>query len=569
MFFQKLIAKLHPKKKKIWRWILIAIVAFFALLVLIVELSVGELGDLGVRKITGFPFSKNYLVVFQNDAERRPTGGFITSFATLKFRFGIPFFQFGNVYDEKLIQKETSPPDPFVEDLLAGDFYPGHGFRDGNLDPDFPTSARELIRLYQLGYPEAEFDGVIAIDFTAFQNLAEELSPEIGGPAGLFAALENQIQNIDLHDPEQIQDRKNFLGDVAKNLIKKIILHPKASSSVLLESLNSKHILFYFLDSDIEATVLAKNWGGALPAPVDSDLLAIVEGNYGGMKSSRYITRDIFYDIEFSEDAEQGLTATAKLKIQLAHRGDAAEPISGYYKSVWRVFTPLGSQKISGTLDQIFDDGSRKVFTKTIEMNPGESREINFSYLLPESTVQDNIYNLKLVKQSGSSADHVRVTVKLPAGFLLASDDFDARENLAIFETNLDSDKDLALRIIPDTQPPRLAWQEFIGRNLATIDLRFNEPLDLDSIKSATFSLADMNYRNQRFDSVKIRRAIFIPPQDVWIEVSGVTPECREWYELRFNGIADQHGNFLRDQKVTVVQWIDEFGQNCDPNREL
>lgn len=569
MFFRNILAKIHPKKRKIWRWVVAAVVVFFALMVLTIELSVGELGDLGIRRLTGFPFAKNYLIIFQNDAERRPTGGFITSYATLGFRFGIPSFQFGNVYDENLIQKNISPPDPFVAELLAGDFYPGHGFRDGNLDPDFPTSAKELMRLYRLGFPDAEFDGVIALDFTAFEHLAKKLSPEIVGEAGLFAALENQIQNIDLHDPTQIKNRKNFLANIAKNLIKKAIFNPKTASESLLASLKNKHALLYFQDTDIQEMVEAKNWGGVLPAVENSDLLAINEGNYGGMKSSRYIIRDVFYDVEFTENSEGVLIPTANLRISLAHRGDSAEPISGYYKSLWRIFTPLGTQKISGTLDQIFDNSAHQVFSKLVEMNPRESREISFAYELPSSVFADDIYRLKIVKQPGSAADHIRVTVKLPTGFLIASDDFDVRENLAIFETNLEHDEDLALKILPDELPPRLAWQEFIGRNLATIDLRFNEPLDADSVGSATFSLADMNFRNKRFDAVEIRRVRFLSPQNIQLDLSGVTPECREWYELRFDGVADVHGNALRDQKVTVVQWINEFGQNCDPNRDL
>ncbi|MFH0834108.1 MAG: DUF4012 domain-containing protein [Patescibacteria group bacterium] len=568
MQLSDLFARFH-KKRKIWKWIGIGLAAFCLLIVIFAEIALGELRALGLREITGFPGARDYLIVFQNDAERRPAGGFITSFAILKFRFGLPFFEFGNVYDEKLIQKNSQPPDPVVASLLAGDFYPGHGFRDGNLDPDFPTSAKELMRLYKLGYPDSDFDGVIAIDFTAFQNLAKELSPEIGGEAGLFAALENQIQNIDLHDPDQIQNRKNFLAEVAKNLIKKSIFHPQKAVASLLDSLHTKHLLFYFQDADAQKVVAAKNWGDVLPAPQNSDLLAIIEGNFGGMKSSRYLVRDVFYDLEFTENEKKELVGTANLKISLAHRGDPAEPISGYYKSLWRIFVPLGSQKISGRLDQTFEDGARSVFGKIIEMNPGESREISLTYQLPASVLQNGIYKLKLFKQPGSAADHFRVTVKLPPGFLLVSQDFDARENLAIFETNLNSDQDLSLKILPDTTPPRLAWQEFTGPGLRTIDLRFNEPLDPDSVAKATFALRDLNFRNQRTDSVAIQKVIFVAPQNIRLTISGATPECREWYELRFAGVADRHGNSLDEQKVTVVQWIDESGQNCDPGRQL
>jgi len=577
MDIQAVLEKLHLKKKKSWKWAVAALAAVFVLGIASFYFAVGELGDLGLRRVIGFPGGNDYLIVFQNDAERRPTGGFITSYAILKFRAGIPIFDFGNVYDEKLIQKGSVPPSEEVTELLAGDFYPGHGFRDGNIDPDFPTSAEELIRLYRLGFPEADFDGVIAIDFTAFEHLANALSPDIVGETGLFAQVENAVQNIDLHDPDEIQSRKNFLADLAKQLIKKSIFHPKTASRSMIESLNSKHILFYFRDPKIQETVETKNWGGVLPQKYTSDLLAINEGNYGGMKSSRYITRDVSYDVEFTEDESGELQPNASLKISLAHRGDAAEPISGYYKGFWRIFTPFGVQKTSGKVDKDFDDGSHQVFGKIVKMNPGEEREISLQYDLPEFVVRDGVYHLKLIKQPGSESDFVRVTVKLPSGYLWqgtgdrgqGTENLEIKENLAVYQVLLDEDKELELKIIPDTHPPRLAWQEFIGRNLGTIDLRFNEPLDPDSVKNAEFELSDMNYRNHRFDSVKINRVRFVPPQNIQLDVSGVTPECREWYDLRFSGVSDKHGNVIEDGQITIVQWIDEFGRNCDPDRRL
>ncbi len=567
MRFSKLLAKFQ-KKREIWKWVMLSLAGVFLFFFVVLKLTIGELNDLGLMQVTGFPGSQNYLLIFQNDAERRPTGGFITSYATLKFRFGIPVTEFGDVYDEKLIQKGSQPPDPTIAELIGGPFFPGHGFRDGNSDPDFPTSAEELIRLYRLGYPEAEFDGVIAIDFTAFEDLANSLTPEISGEAGLFAAIENQVQDIDLHNPEEINSRKNFLADVAKNLIKKSFFSPKKASESIIKSLNSKHILFYFRDETLAFRAHEKNWSGELPVP-SADLLAVNEGNYGGMKSSRYLVRDVFYDVKFTENSRGELEPTASLNIKIMHRGDAAEPISGYYKGFWRIFTPLGAQKIYGRVDRNFDDGFRKVFGRTIKMNPGEQREISLKYKLPETVLEDGIYKLKLVKQAGSANDFVRVSVKLPAGYLLASEDFETRENLAVFQTLLDEDKELELKILPDTHPPRLAWQEFIGLNLHTIDLRFNEPLDYSTLSQAKFELADMNYRNKRFDSVEIQRVRFIAPQNIQLDVSGVTPECREWYELRFSGVADKRGNMIEDGKITIVQWINEFGEICDPERKL
>ena len=576
------LGKLSTKKALILIFSILAI--FFSVFVF---RSLGELNDLGLLKITGFPGARDYLLVFQNDAERRPTGGFITAYGTLKFRFGIPSIEFGNVYDEKLIQKNEVFPDPTVAELLAGPFYPGHGFRDGNFDPDFPTTAKELMRLYKLGYPEADFDGVIALDFTAFENLAQTVDSKLVGESGLFSEIEKKVQGIDLHNPEEIKDRKNFLGGLAKSIIKKAVFSPMKYSLVsksLIDSLNSKHIQFYFQDPTLQFRIHEKGWGGELPFAADSDLLAINEGNYGGMKSSRYLVRDYEYDVEL-QDSEEGLSPIANLQIKIQHRGDSSEPISGYYKSYWRIYVPLESQLVSGSVDRAYDDGKRQVWGKVIQMGPGEEREINLRYELPLSVLQDGSYKLKLVKQAGSADDHARVTVKLPAGYLFKNakcsstslttgkmqnvkDYFSVRENLAIFEENLNSDKNLELNILPDEMPPRLAWQEFVG-GLSTIDLRFNEPLDSASIESAIFEIKDLDYRNERTDPADIRRVRFIAPQNIRLDLSGVSEECREWYELKFDGVSDLHGNVLENQKITVVQWLNAEGEICDPGRDL
>jgi len=574
-------AKYYLRRLRIWQWLLGGFVVFVLVMTSFVSMSLGQLSDLGLLRLTGFPGGQDYLVVFQNDAERRPTGGFISAYATLKFRFGMPLISFGNVYDERLIQKGTQFPDSIVQDLIGGPQYPGHGFRDGNADPDWPTSAKELMRLYQLGYPDAAFDGVIAIDFTAFAGLVDAVgSIRVGEQtfAGdtLFAQMEQEIQTIDLHNPAELAARKGILGQLAKGLIRNLIFSPGKLNDItdsLVASLASKHVLFYFTDTEMQARTLARDWAGELPFVTAGDMLAVVEGNYGGMKSSRYLLRSTNYDVRLTDTADGSFAARAELDIAVEHRGDAAEPISGYYKGYWRVFAPLGSQLISGRHDVTFDDGTRQVFGRVIEMNPAEERDISLKYDLPDSAVKDGVYHLRLVKQPGSAADHIRVTVKAPAGYLFASDQFDIRENLAVFETNLAEDTELALEIVPDTVPPGLAWQEFRGgvgaTGLRQIDLRFGEPLDSASVAGASFRMADLDYRNDRTDSISVQRAEFIAPQNIRLYISGIREECREWYALTIDGVADLHGNAIDERTVTVVQSLNNAGQLCDPEREL
>lgn len=544
-------------------------------------MSMGQLSDLGLLRLTGFPGGQDYLVIFQNDAERRPTGGFISAYATLKFRLGIPLISFGNVYDERLIEKGTQFPDPIVQELIGGPQYPGHGFRDGNADPDWPTSAKELLRLYRLGYPDAAFDGVIAIDFTAFAGLVDAVGGiHVGDTtfAGdtLFAQMEQEIQTIDLHNPEELAARKGILGQLAKGLIRNLIFSPGKLNDVadsLVRSLRSKHLLFYFTDPELQQRASAHDWAGELPVVTRGDMLALVEGNYGGMKSSRYLLRNTNYDVYLSDTEDGSLVARAELAIEIEHRGDAAEPISGYYKGYWRAYAPLGSVLTSGRHNTIFDDGLRQVVGRVIEMNPDEQREISLNYDLPDSVVQDGVYRLQLVKQPGSAADHIRVTVKAPPGYLFASEQFDIRENLAVFETQLMEDTELELEILPDTVIPGIAWQEFRGAvgasGLRQIDLRFNEPLSSASVAGASFAMTDKNYRNDRSDSISVQRVEFVAPQNIRLYVSGIREECREWYGLTIDGVADVHSNAIDNREITVVQSINDLGQLCDPERAL
>lgn len=540
------------------------------------QLSVAR--ELGFFRFTGFPGARQYLIVFQNDAERRPTGGFITSYAKLSFHFGLPWITFGDVYDPKLIQPGTTMPDETARRLIEGPQYPGHGFRDGNFDADFSSSAHELIRLYTLGFPEEKIDGVIAINFTAFQNFVAVLPGfSVGGtdlPADLlFAKLEESIQGVDLHDPEALKSRKSILNLLAQQLIWRGLLHPTLLDQGLQKNLQNKHILLWFADGDLEADVLANNWGGTLPGGTASDLFGVIEGNYGGLKSSRYLVRDTTYDVTLGKSEAGQLTAMASARLTLTHRGDNAEPISGYYKGFFRFLTPQDTELTAKQSVREFSNGQHQIFERFIDFNPGESREFALQYRLPSSVVQDDIYRLRLFRQPGGPGEYIRITLKAPQGYLLTdvSPDpalrFTGLENLAVYEGPI-VDGVLALKIMPDHTPPGLSWQEF-QQGLTKIDLRFNEPLDPTSIASARFTIADANYRNQRTDDVAITAVKFVAPQNIELSLSGVTEECREWYRLTIDGVADKSGNRITDKQVTVVQSLNTQGALCDPEHRL
>ena len=73
-------------------------------------------------QLTGWPGTeRHYLVLFQNNAELRATGGFITAFAQIDLKNGLPAsISFQDVYGEIDDHDYISPPYPM--DILLSQF---------------------------------------------------------------------------------------------------------------------------------------------------------------------------------------------------------------------------------------------------------------------------------------------------------------------------------------------------------------------------------------------------------------------------------------------------------------
>jgi len=107
---------------------------------------------------------RNYLVIFQNDGELRPSGGFWTAYTTLKVDKGkiIPGIS-SNIYDldDKLSSTTLAPR--IIKSYHIN--VPYLNLRDSNLSPDFPTDAQIFLEgYYKAMGKKTTFDAVIAID---------------------------------------------------------------------------------------------------------------------------------------------------------------------------------------------------------------------------------------------------------------------------------------------------------------------------------------------------------------------------------------------------------------------
>ena len=322
------------------------------------EKSLEELSNLTAFSLQalGQNSTKRYLVIFQNNSELRPTGGFIGSFALIDVDRGnikkidLPA---GGSYDlQGSLKEKVISPEPLHI------INPHWQFQDANWFPDFPTSAEKIIWFYnKSGGPTV--DGVIALDINVIQDLLKITGP-IAMPeykksitADNFFPETQKIVEIDAKKGKaKNQDKpKQFLADLAPKLLDKFFNLPKDKTfdtiSLFKNSLDKKDLLLYFTDRESEGLVRELGWAGEIKAITPgNNYLFVVNSNIAGGKTDTVIKQDIAHHETIDADGSIIDTVT----ITRTHEGKKGWLFTGEDNLDYlRVYAPLGSQLLEAT----------------------------------------------------------------------------------------------------------------------------------------------------------------------------------------------------------------------------
>lgn len=384
--------------------------------------SLEESVDLSKRAsiFLGKQNDKRYLLVFQNNAERRGSGGFLGSFATVDVSRGeitelkVPA---GGSYDtEAGLYRRVVAPEPLW--LLN----PLWHFWDANWWPDWPTTAKKLQWFYEKS-DGPTVDGVISFTPTVIERLlAVHGAVDMTADYGVIITAENfweVTQTFSEQKPDVTKEPKKIIGDLMEKLmadIPKDMTPQKAFAliGVFESSLREKHILLYFNDPILEASVKEFGWDGSVKA-TDGDYLMVASSNIGGQKSDRYIQETIDHQANVLPDG----SITVTLRIQRAHTAPKNQQFVGFRNVNWlRVYVPEGSSLISasgfrtpdqfyfespeadweldpdlanersaltdaGSGTKIYSENGKTVFANWSMVDPGETAVIEFRYRLP------------------------------------------------------------------------------------------------------------------------------------------------------------------------------------------
>jgi hypothetical protein len=338
--------------------------------------------------LLGFRGEKTFLVLFQNNFELRPTGGFMGSYGLLKFDRGKADLTVEDIYaPDGQVAYHIDPPAPIQEAFKLGTWR----LRDANWDPDFPESAKTLEWFFDkagISY----IDGVIATNLSTFQKLLKIVEPVPLLDYSEEITEKNVWEKAQFYSQENFfpgsRQKKEFLSDLSKEVLKKFLssslVQKFQAGKVLYRALGEKQVLMYSNNEEAQKQLEALNWAGATQKPrclpwlssCVADSLFVVEANLGVNKANCCIERkeELFVTID-------GLQIHHKLQLTLTNNSSLSR-WGGRYKAWVRVLYPQGEKAL------------------WVEVPEGKSHVVTVEY---ETKNGKNVgpYSLLLQKQSG------------------------------------------------------------------------------------------------------------------------------------------------------------------------
>lgn len=362
--------------------------------------------------------SKN-LVIFQNNAEIRPTGGFIGSFGIVDTNcFKIKdYFIDSNIY--KRDNAFTSNSNIYAKEKALYDFIPEGklAMRDSNWDPDFSISAKQISWFYEKedGF---KVDNVIAINSNFFKKILDIIGPiklvkyDITVTSENFnELLQEEIEQNYYKESENqaIDEPKTILKEMAPIVISRIknIKYWNKLYSLIYSSLKNKDVMLFSYNKKLEEEILNKNYGGQI-INKKTDYLLINNANLGGTKSSIYMEENVKYNVSESEGK-----LLSSLKIIKSH---TEKKYGKYNKDFTRIFIPKNIKLLDVKKNDIsilnevelVEENNKNVIKFFNITEPGETIKLEISYFLPDDINKEN-YQLIVQKQSGSNIKNLEI----------------------------------------------------------------------------------------------------------------------------------------------------------------
>ena len=442
-----------------------------------IQIEIGRLNKFLAALVVWLKEPKDHhlLVLLENPAEMRPTGGFIGSFADITLKNGnIAIVNVHDINDaDRELDLKTIPPKP-VQAIVTN-----WRAADANWFFDFPASARKVkyfIESSNLYQGKIAFDGVIAVSHNVVRDLLSLTGPIEISDEKVVIDKDNFLTEIQ----RQVQENRMNKDSYPKRILQKItpVLFERLASlseenrknftSFALNWVEKKDVRIVLEDEKLESFMEAHNLSGraySISQGFYGDYLAVSNANLGGSKTDLFIDQKITLESQINEDG----TVSDRLKIERKHSGNKSK-FSWYNttnQSYIRVYVSAGSRldNHSGSISKIvkpkinyassgytpdedvskiesterdllsypnvkmFKESEKDVFGFWSKVDPGKTATITLDYVhrLPTPPTSGRKYTFVFDKQPGINGSY-KFEIGAPVGY------YWKENNLPIFE---------------------------------------------------------------------------------------------------------------------------------------
>jgi len=375
--------------------------------------------------ILGSKEERVYLVLYQNDKERRATGGFLTFYAVFKINKGkMTIHRSDDIYslDAEISNHPKAPREILTYHKGVSQFY----IRDSNLSPDFVESIKLFEGLNQKSGAKVVYDGIITLDskilvdmLTIFGDVEVNgirFSAKIDKRCDCPEAIYTLFDLVDRPVNYVKVNRKGIMGDLMYRLFYNALgFSPSKYWGTLIQTmfknLDEKHILVYFKDAETQKSLEQLNFAGRI-RDFKGDFLHINNVNFAGAKSNMFVSESIESK---TNGSEREVTIVFKNPYPASdcnlERGGLC--LNATLRNWIRFYVPEGSKLISlqGSTKKVqtYDELGKTVFEGFLEIMPMGQGKVIVKYTLP-STVDTKNYSLLVQKQPGVMEQKLKVS---------------------------------------------------------------------------------------------------------------------------------------------------------------
>ncbi len=375
-----------------------------------------------IPALLGMETPRTILILFLNNTEIRPGGGFIGSYGVVTVDHGavVSLFTDGteNLDRAAIALAPIAAPQPIKDHLIDRWF-----FRDSNWSPDFARASQDALTFYTLenGQQATAIQTVVGVTPEVLTTLMKYTGSVTAG-GKVFTAenitdLLEQTVEVDFHKqgiPKT--ERKAVIGAIASELVSRIKhISPLQWGNVLGDFerlIDERHVIIFDRDSKIQNNLDMLGWSGRLKSGTP-DSVMFVDANLASLKTDRVMERAMRYDV-FRDAASGEWRGRVTMRYKNTGTLDWRTTRYGtytrwYFPADTKFLDATGSvkshkDKTPGAWDVTQEDG-HTVIGSFILTEPGETTTVTIDIALAPSVVAEILnhrYGLLVQKQLGT-----------------------------------------------------------------------------------------------------------------------------------------------------------------------